>query len=191
MRRFILIVLLILTASIASTAKNKTAVSYDGTGYIVLRSALNHYDSEATLSTSSGTAFAGCNYSGTSVNCSDQMVSVGWTVSIQGGTGSYRAFEGLTTINGKHSVFMKECVEEAYSNYPFACDPIGVLTGHLHGNGDTLKFQYRMITVTKDEQYHFGESNIGKKFFCVPFDVTDKKGKVKQGEACYKVDAAP
>ena len=81
-----------------------------------------------------------------------------------------------------------------------ACDPIGELIRNLpkatvsRPNAfervfrSEIAFRYRLVVVTKDSRLHLGLSNVGKTFYCLPFNVVGKKGETKQGESCYRAD---
>jgi hypothetical protein len=77
---------------------------------------------------------------------------------------------------------LKDCTDFVNRESLFDCDPLAKLEGALP-LGDqktTLSFRYRPVTLTA-----FKGDKHPAAGFCVPFEIKDRKGHPKQGEACY------
>jgi hypothetical protein len=77
---------------------------------------------------------------------------------------------------------LKDCTDFVHRESLFDCDPLVQLERALP-LGDqkaSLTFRYRPVTLTV-----FKNDKHPMPGFCVPFEIKDKKGRPKQGEACY------
>jgi hypothetical protein len=78
---------------------------------------------------------------------------------------------------------LKECSDWVNRKSLYDCDPLKELGSKLpYGNNDaTLTFRYRTVNLIS-----FGDKKHPEPGFCVPFEITDRKGRIKQGETCYR-----
>jgi hypothetical protein len=78
---------------------------------------------------------------------------------------------------------LKECADWVNRKSLYDCNPLKELGSKLsfRNDGVALTFRYRPISIIS-----FGNKNHPESGFCVPFEITDRKGRVKQGETCYR-----
>jgi hypothetical protein len=162
------IILLMAALAVPALAKDKPQPHvYDHTGKLTNHTGQFRSNAEAHVTVGGTTLNAYCNIGDGVASCSD---TPGYSYSTSD-AGDVVPSILLTSVEGKRDP-ISICVDEKSSNYPFTCDPIGVLRMQIKPNA-SLEFQYRLGT------------SEGKPFYCVPFTVVDKKGKSFNGEACY------
>ncbi len=209
-----IIAVLALVGSAFAKKEQSEPVTYPYTGKVVLYAHANHSDSEAHVTVDGNTYSAYCNMTGTSVDCTDKGATVYTYVDLYNApiadSPPVSVFDNSDVVD---TITFEGRVYSAFESLGpnpqkplcltplFACDPVKTLEQQLLSgfhNGDAFTFRYRLVVFTKDAKglETFGQSRVGKAYYCVPFDATEfvgqdkvgltKMGKTKHGEACYE-----
>ena len=209
-----IIAVLALVGSAFAKKEQSEPVTYPYTGKVVLYVHANHSDSEAHLTVGGTTYSAYCNTTGSSVDCTDKGATVYTYVDLDNAPITdlppMSVFDNsrladTITFDGRIYSASESLGPNPQKPLCFtpllACDPVKTLEQQLLGgfhNGDAFTFRYRLVVFTKDAKglETYGESRVGKTYYCVPFDATEfigldksglaKMGKTESGEACYE-----
>jgi hypothetical protein len=146
----------------ADSAKPKEK-NYDHAGAVVFH--VDHDDYTVSLTTQYGTTTTGCNSFETSMECHDDSGSYLVPVQIEGDTVTYVGlptdFMGPDPLREIQNALALESIRAGSSK------------------NARKSFQFRSVTINT--------GGVKTRGICVPYQTTDKKGKVKNGEACYAV----
>lgn len=156
------LLLLIASAVPAPSRSKQSPPVYDRSATVMYVGV--HYDSQSHVTFPDGsTASMYCNYYNSSADCSTQSAS-GWLIRFDDGS------EAAC------------CVEYPQGAAKF-CPLISLYCGHpMRELTDNLSHQG--IRTVGHFSYRLVTDRLGN-LFCVPYEVTDRKGRVHQGETCY------
>ena len=178
MNKYLILTLLSLGASLAN-ARKEPPPTYDYQGDI--RWVVVKHDSVSSMTYSDGTTTTvHCDFSGNNSDCG-----------VGGGASQRIRFDEKDS--GKLQEIMccvvafgwpklKECTDYVNRKSLYDCDPLRELGSKLPlGDGKaTLTFRYRPVNI-----FRYRDKKHPEPAFCVPFEITDKKDRIKQGETCY------
>jgi len=209
-KRTLSVVAVVVAILLSAAAREKKPLVYDRTGEISY--APIHYDSEAHITTKFGDADAYCDSAGSSITCTDSPG--GLSITLEDGKDAvptkyvifnqqeqisdecllhatmpnicdplYRLIRQVFKIRHENTLAELTAEKAAVENLP--CGATKSCTAEDFNSATTkakaefkkriasVKFLYRLATAS------------GLSLYCIPHELTDRKGKVQQREACY------
>ena len=143
---------------------------YDKTG--TASQWLAHYDSTATTTVNGETYSVGCNFSDTSVDCSDSFG--GYEAKLEDGSTLEVGSEAAVFDDAGYSTLIYSPLAKEVADNISKC-------GQANSCRDkSITFKYRLLTIKNDPV----------SYLCVPFTTEDKHGKPVVSEACYVMPSA-
>jgi hypothetical protein len=178
--RYRIAVIVGIASMLASAAyARREPPTYDYQGDI--RWVIVEHDAVSSMTYSDGsTTTVHCDYSGNTTTCgqgSGANQQIRFDKNDKGASG-----EIICCVVAFGWPTLKECKDYVNRKSLYDCDPLRELGTRLPlGKTDQmLMFRYRPVNI-----YRFGDKRHPEAGFCVPFEITDRKGRTKQGETCY------
>ena len=179
MKKYVILTLLCLGASPANAHK-ESPPTYDYQGDI--RWVVVQHDAVSSMTYSDGTTTTvHCDFTGSVTDCAEGS-GASQRIRFDEKDSSVTHQEIMCCVVAFGWPKLKECSDWVNRKSLYDCDPLKELGSKLPYRNDntTLTFRYRPVSIIS-----FGDKNHPKAGFCVPFEITDRKGRIKQGETCY------